>query len=186
MRIVNSILILLVVLMHAAGCENNELIPEEDGTVPEKTLAQSVEFCCAFEADVEIGGQSFKTDPRETTLITDSVAPVPNPTYLYCKFIFSDESGNPITIEATPVDLSGEKEHVFFDCDVTMTLSINDTKQVFQAREAGFINVNSGMSAAKVREMGGYYTGEILLTWNDGETTNSFHLTHFYSLAELE
>ena len=87
----------------------------------------------------------------------------------------------PFTIEITPVVLNGSLEtcHGTFDCDVTLSITKNGVKNEFAAKAIGDIqNNNHNGYYAILRDLG-IFSGEVFVTWNDGDSSNRFHILKF-------
>ena len=175
-------LILLFVAFVVLSCNNKGI---QDSTCPPEPLAMSVSFTAQFIADVDIDGHSFQTGPYGTKMTSDYLPPVQFPNSLLFSFYLNDDNGTQLSIELTPIELAGKEQHAFFDSEVTMKLSRNSLSKEYPATVTGNVNVNTDLSFAKQRELG-IYTGDILLTWNDGESSNTFHITKFCVLPQPE
>lgn len=174
----NYKLILLFVSLFAIACNSEKMSPDTDGNCPEMELSMVFNLTgYSFLADVFINGHSYQQGPVDTKIRAVALAP----TTLGFTFTMNDDTGCPMELALSPLMLSGESDHVVFDDEVTLTLKRDSLTKEYQANVSGDIISNSFNVFVL-----GLYLGEILLTWNDGESSNTLHITKFCVLPQPE
>lgn len=165
------------VALLALSCARNT--DEPDPNSPPETFSQLFSLdVSSFEAELVLNGGSFKTGPEGTRTFSDYLSPTSLTYFFYC----NDENGESLTIEITPVVLTGDlnTNRGSFDCDVTLSITKDGVKKDFAAKATGNIQNNYHNDYVAILKEVGPFSGEVLVTWKDGEFLNRFHITKIH------
>ncbi len=181
----NNLLFTLLALAIFVGCNNDnahngtdiekEEMHTDDPGSWEDSLSGSVCIVgCSFEAELVFADQTRQIGPQGTRADSDWISS-DSLDYIF-EFDYDAEKSFLQTIDLQQVIISGKMGDVVFDSDITVVYSNNGNEQSFLAHATGAIMDNIVCNAKEYRETGNRWTGEILVTWQDGEFLNSFHV----------
>lgn len=164
-------LLLSILLSICGGCSNDK---EEN---PQTTCAITLQETsyihgCSFEADLNRNGCLIEIGSSGTRIRSDYVSQT-KMTYYFDYDFFDQQYHKTIAILSVEVSVN-ENIHSFINCDATVRLKDNDFQEEFNAKVNGDFQ-NNNVRAAWLKEFGPF-SGEILVTWTEGDDNNSFHI----------
>ncbi len=169
------------------SCSNQEYadIHTDEPGPWENSLSGSVYLVgCSFEAEACISDNYFTIGPEGTRIDSNWIS---ENTLDYCfDYDYGIGKGFKKSFNLKSVPVSGIVGNVTIDSIIMIIISEEQKENTYYGNITGFVQDNMRNNVAYYRETGNKWSGDLLITWNDGVHDNYLHVNRLVTYINPE
>jgi hypothetical protein len=180
-----KLLLFILLLFFSCAKSDNAILHEDEPGPWENTLSGSVYLAgCSFEAEACISDICFTIGPEETRVDSNWISS--ELLDYYFDFDYCPDKGFNQSLHLKDVPVSGIIGKVAFDSDISIIISNGENENIFSGKISGNLQDNMRHNMSYYRETGNKWSGDLLITWNDGVHDNYLHVNRLVTYINPE